>query len=410
MNLGQNISEGISSVQANLLRSILTALIVAIGITSLVGILTAIDGIQSSVGQSFSSLGADSFSVYVERNFGRNRGRSEKIYPPITYKEATRFKDNYNVSSSVSISTTITPIAEVKRLSKKTNPNVFVVAGNENYIYQEGLEVEKGRNFSSLEAQKGTNIAIVGPEIVKTLFEENEDPLQGKITVWGTKFRVVGVLGAKGAMDGGSSDRRVILPLQAGRALAAGRTLRYDLNVLLKTAVDMDMAMGEARGVMRRVRGDRLGEESFKVERSESVAEALAEITGYLRIGGLGIGFITLLGASIGLMNIMMVSVTERTREIGIRKALGATPQRIRQQFIIEAIVVCQIGGILGIVLGIAIGNLVTNLIGEGAQFIIPWLWMISAFAIGVLVGLVSGYYPAWKASRLDPIEALRFE
>jgi len=287
---------------------------------------------------------------------------------------------------------------------------VFVVAGNENYIYQEGLEVEKGRNFSSLEAYKGTNIAIVGPEIVKTLFEKNEDPLQGKITVWGTKFRIVGVLDAKGAMDGGSSDRRVILPLQSGRALAAGRTLRYDLNVLLKTSVDMEMAMGEARGVMRRVRGDRLGEESFKVERSESVAEALAEITGYLRIGGLGIGFITLLGASIGLMNIMMVSVTERTREIGIRKALGATPARIRQQFIIEAIVVCQIGGILGIVLGIGIGNLVTNLIGEGAQFIIPWLWMISAFAIGVFVGLVSGYYPAWKASKLDPIEALRFE
>ena len=168
--------------------------------------------------------------------------------------------------------------------------------------------------------------------------------------------------------------------------------------------------MGEATGIMRLVRHDPIGEESFEVKRSESLAEALDEITGYLRVGGLGIGFITLLGASIGLMNIMMVSVTERTREIGIRKALGATPKLIRQQFIIEAIVVCQLGGILGVVLGIGIGNLVTSLIGDNISFIIPWAWIIMAFVLGLVVGLGSGYYPAWKASKLDPIESLRFE
>jgi putative ABC transport system permease protein len=410
MNLTQNIKEGISAIQANLLRSILTAMIVAIGITSLVGILTAIDGIKASISDSFSSMGANSFTVEVRRSFGRRRGRSEQTQPPITYKQAMQFAEKYNVPSTVSVSTFITSIAEIKRLSKKTNPNISVVAGNEHYIYQEGLDIEQGRNFSSLEVQFGSNVAVIGDEIVDALFEDNEDPLAGEITVWGTRYRVVGVLSKQGAMDGGSSDRRVIIPLQSGRALAAGRNLRYSIDVLVRNSLTMDMAMGEATGVMRLIRRDPIGKESFEVKRSESLAETLADITGYLRIGGLGIGFITLLGASIGLMNIMMVSVTERTREIGIRKALGATPKVIRQQFIIEAIVVCQLGGILGVILGIGIGNLVTSLIGDDVTFIIPWLWIIMAFVLGVVVGLGSGYYPAWKASRLDPIESLRFE
>lgn len=405
-----NIKEGISAVQANLLRSILTAMIVAIGITSLVGILTAIDGLQASITDSFSSLGADSFTVQVKRSRGRNRGRSEQIHPPITYKQAMLFADKYQVASTVSVSTFISGLAEIKRLSKKTNPNIQIIAGNIYYIYQEGLDIELGRNFSSLEVQFGSNVAVIGSELVDVLFDKNEDPLTGEITVWGTRFRIVGVLSEQGSADGGSSDRRVIIPLQSGRALAAGQSLRYSIDVMISNGFDMDMAMGEATGVMRLIRRDPIGKESFEVKRSETLAEKLADLTGYMRAGGLGIGFITLLGASIGLMNIMMVSVTERTREIGIRKALGATPTLIRQQFIIEAIVVTQLGGILGILLGIGIGNLVTNLIGEDITFIIPWGWIVLAFLLGVIVGLGSGYYPAWKASKMDPIESLRFE
>lgn len=409
MNLLENIREGFRSINANLLRSVLTALIVAIGIASLVGILTAIDGIQSSITSSFSSLGANSFNISVKRARGRSRGREERVYPPISYKQSVKFAEKFKSNAQVSLSAFITQIAEVKRLSKKTNPNVFVVGGNMNYIYQEGLDIEKGRNFSDIEDKYGSNVAIIGKEIAKKLFNKDEDPLGEEISVWGIRFRVIGVLSEQGAMDGGSSDNRVIIPLTSGRAMAAGRSLTIVIDVLVDNSFSMDEAMGEAQGLMRIIRHDRIGEpESFVVERSESLAETLGDITGYLRIGGVGIGIITLLGASIGLMNIMMVSVTERTREIGIRKALGATPARIRQQFLIEAIVVTQMGGIAGVILGMVLGNIVTSFMG--GSFIIPWLWILVSFLIGIVVGVGSGYYPAKKASKLDPIESLRFE
>lgn len=409
MNLVENIREGIRSINANLLRSVLTALIVAIGIASLVGILTAIDGIQSSITSSFSSLGANSFNISVKRSRGRSRGVNEKVYPPISYKQSVKFAEKFKSNAQVSLSSFVTSIAEVKRLSEKTNPNISVVGGNINYIYQEGLDIDKGRNISEIEDKYGSNVAVIGKEVAKKLFKKDEKPLGEEISVWGIRYRVIGVLSEQGAMDGGSSDNRVIIPLNSARAMAAGRELSIVIDVLVENTFSMDEAMGEAQGLMRIIRHDRIGEpESFVVERSESLAETLGDITGYLRIGGVGIGIITLLGASIGLMNIMMVSVTERTREIGIRKALGATPTRIRQQFLIEAVLVTQMGGIAGIILGMALGNIVTHFM-EGS-FIIPWIWILVSFLIGIVVGVGSGYYPAKKASKLDPIESLRFE
>ena len=415
MNLVENIREGLKSVSSNLLRSILTALIIAIGITSLVGILTAIDGLKSSISDSFSSLGANSFQVRVPRVRGRNAGRDEKRHPPITYKEAVAFANQYGskVGGEISLSTRLTGAAELKRLSEKTNPNITVMGINEQYIGMKGLDVEFGRNFSALEARSASNLAIIGPEIKEALFKDDEDPLEGEVTVWGTRYRIIGVLSEQGAMDGGSSDRRMLLPLQSARSLAAGRTMRYTIDVGVNDPTKIDFSMGEATGIMRIIRRDRPGQESFVVEKSETLAERLEEVSGYLRMGGFGIGFITLLGASIGLMNIMMVSVTERTREIGVRKALGATPLRIRQQFIIEAIVVCLLGGLLGIVLGIAVGNLFAQILNDGdtpAKFVVPWAWMFMGVTICVVVGLLSGYYPAYKASKLDPIDSLRFE
>ena len=411
MDLVENIKEGLRSVRANLLRSVLTALIVAIGITALVGILTAIDAIEQSVNDSLASLGVNTFDIRSKTNRGSNRqGITEKSFAQLKMSEAFRFIDQYKVASTISLSADITQIAEVKHLSNKTNPNVFVSGVNEEYVAIEGLEVEKGRNFSRLEIQYGSSVAILGYKVFTTLYKNKEDPIGSEITFSGAQFRVVGVLKEKGELADDNYDNMVMVPIIKGNQLAKGKGLWYEITVGISDPTQLETAMGEATGVMRNIRRDRPGQpNSFELEKSETLAQELESITSGLRMGGFGIGFITLLGASIALMNIMLVSVTERTREVGVRKALGATPKRIRQQFVIEAIVVCLLGGIAGIILGIVIGNILSRAMNISV-FVIPWTWMGVGFIVCVVVGLISGYYPAHKASRLDPIESLRFE
>ncbi len=411
MNLLENFKEGIRSVQANLLRSILTALIVAIGITSLVGILTAIDGIEYSVSESLSSLGVNTFDIYSKRNRNRSQqGMKEEVERPVYLQDMEKFIDRYSIPSAISLSASLTQIAEVKHNSNKTNPNIGVMGVNEEYLAIKGLNIERGRNFSSIEIGYGSKVVVLGSKVVSAIFEDNEDPINSEVSFKGMRFRVIGVLVEKGQLSEDNYDNMVFIPVIVANQLASGRGLEYNLTIGIKDASQLELAMGEATGLMRTIRQDRVGEpNSFELEKSETLAENLENITGALRIGGFGVGFITLLGASIALMNIMMVSVTERTREVGVRKALGATPLLIRQQFVIEAIVVCILGGIAGIIMGIGIGNLISSAIGIDS-FVIPWLWMLMGFIICIVVGLLSGYYPAYKASKLDPIESLRFE
>lgn len=412
MNIKENIAEGLRSIKGNLLRTILTALIISLGITSLVGILTAIDGIQSSVDNSFSGLGANSFDIRNRpANQIRREGQKEKRFKNIDYRQAVRYKTLFSSKGKVSLKTNVSNNAIAKYLSKKTNPNTRLLGIDNNFLELKGYKIGGGRNFSTNEFTNAINVCLLGVDVIDQLIEKGS-PINQEILVNGIKLKVIGILAKKGNMMGGGDDRVIMVPLETGRKMAVGRNLTFDITTSSTKVNNLDNFMEEARGVMRKVRMDPItAEDSFSLDRSDSIAKSFENITSSLQLGGFVIGFITLLGASIALMNIMMVSVSERTREIGIRKSLGATPYRILQQFLIEAIVICLIGGIGGIILAIPIGNLIAQGISSGAaSFIIPWLWMTVGIIICVLVGLFSGIYPAFKASKLDPVEALRYE
>jgi putative ABC transport system permease protein len=311
----------------------------------------------------------------------------------------------------VSLSLSVSGNAEFKSGANKTNPNISVTGIDENFLKIKQYDLAMGRGFTETEVDHGTPVGIIGSEVAKSLFKESS-PLNQLVYYTGGRFLVVGILSSKGKGQGSSSnDRQIYVPITYARNHnSSDRNLSANISVLAPNVASMNNLMAEAQGVMRQVRRDKVGQaDTFEITRSESLARGMNEVTGYLQLAGFVIGFVTLLGASIGLMNIMLVSVTERTREIGIRKALGATQSLIRAQFLIEAIVICQLGGILGVGLGLVMGNAVSIFTGSG-HFIVPWLWIGVAIVICVIVGVLSGFYPAWKASKLDPIEALRYE
>ncbi|MBK7340011.1 MAG: ABC transporter permease [Saprospiraceae bacterium] len=400
----------LSNIRANLLRSAITLTIIALGVMALVGILTAIDGIIFSMSSNFSYLGANSFNIQRLNSDMRSHqgGRKSQESEQIDYFQATSFKEKFTEQGLVSLSVGCTNNATIKFGSEKTNPTVRVRAIDDNYFKVAGYEIEYGRSFSPQEQESGSAKAIIGMELVKKLFKDKpEYALLKSISVNDQKYQVVGVLKSKGASMNEGADRRILIPLVNGRVMYGD--LDYDISVKVDDAVRMEAVISSATGVMRIVRGLKSFEENdFEIRKSDGIIEFLKENTTKLRAAAIAIGLMTLLGAAIGLMNIMLVSVTERTKEIGIIKALGATRRNILIQFLIEAVLICLIGGVLGVALAIPLGNIVTVLMG--GPYIIPWAWIILGFAVCTIVGIVAGLYPAVKASALDPVESLRYE
>ncbi|MDD4919741.1 MAG: ABC transporter permease [Bacteroidales bacterium] len=405
----ENLNVSLTAVKTNKLRSVLTILMIAVGIMALVGILTAIDAIKGSVTDSFNRMGASTITIRSKSLRGqsaevRRRIRNQSL---ITYQQAMAFMEEYPVPSRIAVSAPARSMLEVSYGSEKTNPEISVVGVNPDYFPVNALELYSGRYFSNYEMTSSGFVTVIGDGLLSLFSDEN--PIGEFINVDGRRYQVIGVLRSKGSTFGGGADKQIFVPLANARSVYGGDNMNFQIKIQPKEGQNTRNAYEEAEIHFRTVR--RLAptdQTDFQLDRSEDMLERSMETMRIVTIVAFIIGFITLLGAAVGLMNIMLVSVNERTREIGTRKAMGATSRIIKQQFLFEAIVIGQLGGAGGIVLGFLAGNLTS--LGMKTPFVVPWLWMLLGVAICFVVSILSGYIPAVRASRLDPIEALRYE
>jgi putative ABC transport system permease protein len=407
----ENIRIALGSIRTQLLRTILTILIIAIGITALVGILTVVSALKNTLSTNFASMGSNTFNISQYETSTRRRGGGEidKVNPIISYPEAKAFKENYNYPfTESSLSFTATSRAEVKFESQKTDPEISVVGVDEHFLGNSGLQTTLGRNFNGFDIDNNAYVCIVGSDFEKGLLKD-VNPIDKIISIRGAKFKVIGVLKEKGSTFGNSQDLRVLIPIQVARSLFTAPNINYTMSVMVTKEALLNEAVDNANNIMRRVRKlNPVQENNFGVSRSDDLINRISEMTGVLSTSAWLIGIITIFGSSIALMNIMLVSVTERTREIGVRKALGAKRSTIAFQFFIETLIIGQLGGLVGIIFGILIGYGISTAIDF--SFVIPWSAVIAAVITTFIVAVVSGSYPALKASKLDPIEALRYE
>ncbi|MDB4176126.1 ABC transporter permease [Flavobacteriaceae bacterium] len=407
----ENVRIALDSIKTQLLRTILTVVIMGIGIWSLVGILSAVKALETNIAGNFASMGSNTFNIQrYEFNVNRGgRGERKKINPIIRYNDVRNFIDTYEYPfTSTSVSFVGTGSAEVRYEGNKTDPEVQVYGVNENYLDNTGTQVDQGRNFTVFDIQNNAKVCLIGPDFLKNIFE-NENPLNKTISIRGVKFKIIGILESKGATFGNNQDLKVLLPIQVARGIFTQPNINYTISIKVSDKAMMQGAQDEALVIFRNIRGlNPIQENDFGILRSDDLLARASDIGGVLETAAWIISIITILGSSIALMNIMLVSVTERTREIGVRKALGAKNSTISTQFLIETIVIGQFGSILGIILGILTG------IGFAAafdfEFTLPVVAMVWATIITFVVAVLAGAYPAVKAARLDPIESLRYE
>jgi putative ABC transport system permease protein len=413
------------NVKGNKLRTAITIIIMALGIFALILIITAIKAASNGLTSSFSTMGANSFGIrYKDRNinFGGNSNSTQKTKKglkekksntgiPIGYDEAREFKARYNFPGTkvgLTLRGANNVVANVA--SRKTNPDVNVMGGDENYLELNGYKIAYGRNFTPTEIDAGRNVCVIGSGVANKLFPTNSArAVDAIINVDHVPYRVIAVLEEKNSSAFFNTSRIVITTVNNIRRQYATQTSSYAIAVMVLDLKYMDMAVGEATATFRPIRKLAVTDsENFFIDKSDSIAQSLLKNLGFLEKGTIGIAFITLIGAAIGLMNIMLVAVNERTKEIGLTKALGGTKKDIRAQFLFESVMISFMGAIAGIVVGVLVGNIVAVLLKTG--FVIPWMWIGIAVVVCTIVGLLAGLIPAIKASKLDPIVALRYE
>ncbi|PLW93162.1 MAG: ABC transporter [Marinilabiliales bacterium] len=406
----ESLSIAWRSIRSSLLRTVITILIIAFGIMALITILTSIESLKNSLSSNFTRMGSNTFTITEVRMQRRGHSPGRKVeFEPITWDDARDFKNRFNFPAIVSISVYASGTATLKYKLEKTNPNISVQGADENYLLTSGQNISMGRNFSIQDVSLGRSVCIIGDGVKEKLFPSGKNPVGEQISIGPQKFLIVGVLESKGSSFGFSGDNSCIVPVTCIRRFFGQSEASFSINVMPSDAKLLDAGIGEATGLMRSIRKLALDQEdNFDIRQSNSMVTALLENLRYVTLAATLIGLITLVGASIGLMNIMLVSVSERTREIGVRKAIGANNIAIRNQFLIESILIGQLGGVLGILLGILAGNIVGIVLGSG--FVIPWGWVLLGIVLTLIVGIVSGLLPAVRASRLDPIESLRYE